>query len=173
MLKTTRNSQKDVFIGYSSDVSLALGAKLSLNDVVLKRLLSVRQNNRLKRVRTMCSEVFHGELKPLWLRSGIPIKDDDKCINLIEKLWKDFQKVKKLPAHRTSEKSKANINNFTVKLNQLCDLSPKAVKKIMMSFRNDYWKDDYEFLKGKRRFPQLWFNGMRRSSFNNKREKKT
>ncbi|KZS13024.1 Uncharacterized protein APZ42_021948 [Daphnia magna] len=50
----------------------------------------------------MCSEVFH------------------------EKLWKDFQKVKKLPADRTSEKSKAYINIFTVKLNQLCDLSPKA-----------------------------------------------
>ncbi|KAK4024518.1 hypothetical protein OUZ56_009940 [Daphnia magna] len=141
--------------GNSSDVSLALGAKLSLNDAVLKRLLSVRQNNKLKRVRTMCSEVFHGELKPLWLRSGIPIKEDDKCINLIEKLCKDFQKVKKLPADRTSEKSKAYINNFTVKPNQFCDLSPKAVKKIMMCSRNDYWKEDYDFLKGQRHFPQL------------------
>jgi hypothetical protein len=36
----------------------------------------------------------------------------------------------------------------------LCDPSPKNVKKIMMSSRNDYWKEDYDFLKGQRRLPQ-------------------
>ena len=105
--KRTRNSQKDIVLGFGIHQSLALGPKLSLKIAVLKRVLHLRKNNKLVPTRELCGIVFQ-ELKALWSRAGIPIKDDHNCIHKIVALWESYLKIKKIPATRNAERIENN-----------------------------------------------------------------
>ena len=136
--KKTRNSQRDTILGYSSDYSLALGAKLPIEGAVLRRLLHNRQNNDLLPTRDMCSTVFLDELKPIWSRAGIPIKADKKCIDMTIKLWESFLKLKQVPKSRRNKK----VIEFQGIRNCLFDLSPINVHQLMQNTRSDFCEED-------------------------------
>lgn len=63
--KQTKICLKDSILGFGIYSSLVLGTKLSLNDAVLKRILHIRQHNKLLPNREMCSAVFFMEHEPL------------------------------------------------------------------------------------------------------------
>ena len=148
--KQTRNSQKDIVLGFGIHQSLALGPKLSLKIAVLKRVLHLRKNNKLVPTRELCGIVFQ-ELKALWSRAGIPIKDDHNCIHKIVALWESYLKIKKIPATRNAER----IEKFLLDQNSLFDLSPVDVFLQMQSSRSEIWEEDYHFLELQRLIPQV------------------
>lgn len=130
---------------------MALGSKLSLNDAVLKRLLHIRQHNKLLPTREMCSAVFLEELKPLWSRAGIPIKEDKNCIDKVVELWEDYLKLKKIPTNRNQKR----LDQFNTERSQLFDLTPTDLYNRMKNTRSEIWEEDYMFYKMQCLNPQV------------------
>ena len=127
-MAANRSSLKDGLLGFSCDTNLVLSTKLPINGAVLKRLLWFRENNKLLATRQICSTVFHEEVKPLWLRSRIPISDDKSCIDKLVALWIEYLNVKSIPLSRKNRPEK--LSSFAIRLNSLFDLSKFDVYKI-------------------------------------------
>ena len=153
----TRTDNIDWLLGHGSDVSLSIGNKLPLQRAVMKRFLKLRQGEPRKSSRNLFTVILK-ELKAIWDRASIPIQPDKKCIDYLLKIHKAWQLVKKIKINsRESEYSKAQITDFNLRMDQLCDLSPSELEKQMSSSRNPNWEEDYNFYIGQKNVPQIGF----------------
>jgi hypothetical protein len=106
------------------------------------------------------------EICSIWERAGIPTKPEKKIIDQLVELHKHWCKIKKIKTGaRNNESNLKIINNFEEVLNELCDVSPPDVMKRLRASRNEFWEEDYQFLLGQRKFPQIGLmNGTDRKS---------
>lgn len=47
------------------------------------------------------------------------------------------------------------MSEFVTNMNTLGDLSPSNIKELMIASRESFWEEDYNFLCGKQKFPQI------------------
>lgn len=87
--------KEDSLVGCGSDVSLGLGNRLPLNLSVLKRYVYFRQQNVSKSVRELF-QVILVELKVIWEKAALPLKNDKKKLDYLVKLYDYWVSVKKL-----------------------------------------------------------------------------
>ena len=79
----------------------------------------------------MCSTVYLDEVKPIWLRSRIPIKVDKSCIDLLVALWNGYLKVNGIPLNRKNRPKIGRLAAMATDINMLLDISVRDVFNVM------------------------------------------
>ncbi|KAK4006922.1 hypothetical protein OUZ56_012077 [Daphnia magna] len=87
-------------------------------------------------IRQLFTVIFE-ELKEIWKKAYLPMKEHNKCLNQLVLLHKEW----------------LGLNN----MDKLCDFCPKDVLERLKSKRYQHWQEDYDFLLGQRKFPQIGF----------------
>jgi hypothetical protein len=168
-VKSTRARQFDWLLGYGREHCLSLGVRLPLNRMVVERFIFVRKqpDNHSLPTRDLCRSLMK-EICSIWERAGIPTKPEKNIIDQLVELHKHWCKIKKINiGARNNERNLNIINNFEAVLNELCDVSPLDVMERLRASRNEFWEEDYQFLLGQRKFPQIgMMNGTDRKSLN-------
>ena len=92
----------------------------------------------------------------IWERAGNPTKPEKNIIDQLVELHEHWCKIKKInTGARNNESNLKIINNFEAVLNELCEVSPSDVMERLRASRNEFWEEDYQFLLGQCKFPQL------------------
>ena len=159
MSRSKRKTSEDWLIGHGSDLSLAIGNKLPLKRNVMKRCLHIRQTftseKKFPKVRDVFLVVYE-ELSNIWDRSGILMKPIKDCLDYLVKIHDMWSQLSKIPTSRQStENAVLRIKQLQDSLNVLCDFSPSNVFELLRSSRNPHWMEDYGFLLGQQKFPQV------------------
>ena len=155
MSRKSRRSCEDAIIGHGHNESLAGSNRLPVTGLVIKRISYLRSESPLKPRRDICRDVY-GELKEVWDKACIPTRVDKSCIDLLLKLfeeWNDLKRTSK--SRRETDRYKARREDFRNRLVSLFDLSPSDVRDRMKAGRAAYWQEDYEFLTNQRKIPQV------------------
>ena len=92
--ESTRHSNKDWMIGNPCDQSLSVGVRLPLNKSVLQRFLFLRNLN-VKMGNRDIFELILIELKEIWSRAAVPIKNGKKCLDQMISLHGNWKIVNK------------------------------------------------------------------------------
>ena len=153
MATSLRQTLKDSLLGYSNSKSLIDETQLPLKRVILKKLLFFRENDVFISTREICARVFHDELKPLWAKACIPVTYDTTVIKKMKALWDSYLSVKQIAMDRKNRGER--ICAFISEISLLFDISPIDVFEKMRSLRSKHWREDYQFLEGQRKNPQV------------------
>jgi hypothetical protein len=159
MSKNTRSTRcsDDWLLGEGLSNSLSGGRKLPHNLIVLKRFLFIRHENKNMVTRDAFKKIFE-ELKEIWQRAYLPMKAENKCLDQLMSLHKEWSILGKIELSRREKPATlSRIEKFKDKMNQLCDFSPKDVLEKLKSKRYKDWQENYSFLLRKRQFPQVGY----------------
>lgn len=151
----TRNSQEDQILGQYNDKCLSDGVRLPTNRIVLQRFLHFRKSNGRLPTRDV-SKILLCELKIIWQRAGIPIKNDSMCIKQLIALFEKWEKLKKISKPDIPSSIRHKVY-FEDTMNRLCDLSPPNVYELLKSTRAHHWQEDWDFLQKQQRVPQIGY----------------
>lgn len=150
-------SKVDWLIGKLSDTSLSLGTRLPLQRAVMKSFLSIQLLNSLTPVKDIFN-VIVVELKEIWGRAAIPVKDDKNILKALMNNHDAWLSLKNIPiSRRDSRHSKKLIEEFQKQMNSSFNISPSDVENRLRATRKRHWKEDFSFLIGQRPNPKIGF----------------
>lgn len=78
----SKELKEDWLISKSSDKSLSLGSRLTLSKAVMKKFLSIQLLDSLTPVKDIFNVIIV-ELKEIWGKAAIPIKDDKNILKAL------------------------------------------------------------------------------------------
>lgn len=160
MSKNTRSavrSSVDWLLGDGINRSLSYSNKLPLNRVVMKRFLFLRHENKTMPIRQLFTVIFE-ELKEIWKKAFLPMKEHNKGLDQLVLLHKEWLILSKIQVcRRKTTATLTRIKLFQDNMDKLCDFCPKDVLERLKSKRYQHWQEDYDFLLGQRKFPQIGF----------------
>lgn len=100
------------------------------------------------------------ELKQIWSRAAIPLKTDKKCLDQMISLHAKWKVVNKNSVEeRLSSQCLLQVEELQSLLCQLCGLSPSDVYERLKANSNPKWEEDWDFLVGQRKVPQVGIMG--------------
>ena len=96
-------------------------------------------------------KVVLSELKVVWEKAGIPIRDDHYCLKILKKLLENKKKMNKIEEERRNEETwKTKISTFKEHLERLCDISAVDAYDKLSQSRRPSWQEDWKFLENQR-----------------------
>lgn len=115
-----------------------IGAKLPSNRQVIQvffyNMRFVDRNKQPDAKARNSAKLAIDAAKIFWHQARIPVRNDDKCIDKIIKLYNDWKHIRKTPPARRSEKQKENAESFKDTLDDLFDIaSQNALEKIKIA----------------------------------------
>jgi uncharacterized coiled-coil DUF342 family protein len=73
-------------------------------------------------------KIIFEELKEIWQRAYLPMKAENKCLDQLVSLHKEWSVLRKIDLSRREKPATlSRIDKFKANMNQLCDFSPKDV----------------------------------------------
>jgi len=160
--RTTRSNQSNWLIGSGNDKSLDIGVKLPTNSLVLRRYHHLRELGSVDGETLSVRDVFKvilEELNVIWMRAGIPVKTEKKCLDQLVSLYQKWLSVKKIDhSKRQSGPTTAaqkRLEAFNVELEKLCDISALDAFDQLKASRRPSWQEDWDFLINQRKVPQV------------------
>ena len=121
----------------------------------MKRFLSIQLLDNLTQVKDMFKLIIV-ELKEIWGKAAIPIKDDKNILKYLMKIHDASLSIKKIPVSRRNI-PKSLIGEFEKQMDSLLDISPSDVEVRLRETQKRDWKEDFSFLIGQRQNPQVGF----------------
>jgi hypothetical protein len=123
----------------------------------MKRFLSIQSLDDLNPVKEIFKLIIV-ELKEIWGKAAIPIKDDKNILKDLIKIHDAWLSIKKIPvSRRNNSHSISLIGEFEKRMDSLLDISPSDVEVRLRATRKRHWKEDFSFLIGQRQNPQVGF----------------
>lgn len=83
------------------------------------------------------------------------MKSRRDCVDQLITLYNSWKLLSKIDEKERPNHSK--IIEFKVKLDALCDLSPKNAYELLKASRLSTWKEDWTFLENQRKVPQIGY----------------